>query len=159
MLGLDHSGKTSILLWLKFGKPMNCGGYGVGFNVETIQHRRCKLTIWDVSGQDRVRALWPHYYERMQALIYVVDSHNRQRLEEAADCLHRVASDERLRDIPVLVFANKQDLPNALPSGRLAELLRLDELEQSSHVQPCCYNREGELHEGLDWLLEEAALT
>merc|ERR1711974_461973 len=86
----------------------------IGFNVETVEYKNISFTVWDVGGQDKIRPLWRHYYQNTQGLIFVVDSNDRDRVVEARDELHRMMSEDEMRDAVLLVFANKQDLPNAM---------------------------------------------
>lgn len=67
--------------------------------------------MWDVGGQDKIRPLWRHYYTGTQGLVFVVDSCDRERIDEARQELHRILSDREMKDCLLLVFANKQDLP------------------------------------------------
>ena len=46
----------------------------LGFNVESVEYKNLKFTVWDVGGQDKILQLWRHYYNNTHALIYVVDS-------------------------------------------------------------------------------------
>ena len=76
--------------------------------------------MWDVGGQERIRALWKHYYHGTNAVIFMVDScDDADRLAEARAELNNMMGDDELRDVCVLVFANKQDLPNALPAQKV----------------------------------------
>ena len=68
----------------------------------------------DVGGQDKIRPLWRHYYTGTQGLIYVVDCADRDRIDEARQELHRIINDREMRDAIIMVFANKQDLPEGL---------------------------------------------
>jgi len=89
----------------------------VGFNVETVTYKNVKFNVWDVGGQDKIRPLWRHYYTGTQGLVFVVDSQDRERIDEAKQELHRILSDREMKDCLLLVFANKQDLPGgSLPS-------------------------------------------
>ena len=85
----------------------------IGFNVETLEYKNIAFTVWDVGGQEKLRALWRHYFNSTQALIFVVDSSDRARLGEAAEELHRLIKEAELQDALLLVLANKQDLPGA----------------------------------------------
>lgn len=76
MLGLDGAGKTTILFKLKIGEVVSSIPT-IGFNVETVEYKNIKFTVWDVGGQDSIRAMWKHYYQNADALIYVVDSSDR----------------------------------------------------------------------------------
>jgi hypothetical protein len=80
----------------------------IGFNVETVEYKNISFTVWDVGGQDKIRPLWRHYYQNTQGLIFVVDSNDKDRVGEAHDELHRMLSEDELREAIVLVFANKQ---------------------------------------------------
>lgn len=68
----------------------------------------------------QIRVLWKHYYQNTQAVIFVVDSCDKERLTEAKEELHRALADDELRIAKLLVFANKQDMP-----GAVSHLLRL----------------------------------
>lgn len=66
----------------------------------------------DVGGQDKIRPLWRHYYTGTQGLIFVVDCADRDRIDEARQELHKIINDREMRDAIILIFANKQDLPD-----------------------------------------------
>jgi ADP-ribosylation factor protein 6 len=85
--------------------------FTVGFNVETVTYKNVKFNVWDVGGQDKIRPLWRHYYTGTQGLVFVVDSQDRERVDEAKQELHRILSDREMKECLLLVFANKQDLP------------------------------------------------
>jgi len=108
---------------------------------------------WDCGGGDKIRPLFKHYFENTDAMIMVVDSTDHQRLPEFKnDFLMQMLSDDRVRDCPVLIFANKQDLPGALGVAELIDRLSLSDLKQNWHVQPCCTTSGMGLYEGLDWV-------
>ena len=107
MLGLDAAGKTTVLYKLKLGESLTTIPT-VGFNVETVEYRNLKFTVWDVGGQTKLRPLWRHYYQGTDALLFVVDSNDANRFELARDELHRLLADDEMRFAKVLVFANKQ---------------------------------------------------
>ena len=69
-----------------------------------------RFNVWDVGGQDKIRPLWRHYYTGTQGLVFVVDSQDRERVDEAKQELHRILSDREMKECLLLVFANKQDL-------------------------------------------------
>ena len=64
-LGLDSSGKTSILFKLKQNEFVQTIPT-IGFNVETLEYKNIKFTVWDVGGQPKLRPLWKHYYLNTQ---------------------------------------------------------------------------------------------
>ena len=64
----------------------------IGFNVETVEYKNISFTVWDVGGQDKIRPLWRHYYQNTQGLIFVVDSSDRERIQESHDELHKMVS-------------------------------------------------------------------
>merc|ERR1719462_741458 len=95
------------------------------------------MTIWDVGGQNKIRPLWRHYYVGTHALIWVVDSTDKERVEESREEMNSVLQNEELREAKVLVFANKQDLPGALRGKDLANRLELNKLSQQWYIQEC----------------------
>ena len=74
----------------------------------------CFIFPQDVGGQDKIRPLWRHYYTGTQGLIFVVDCADRDRIDEARQELHRIINDREMRDAIILIFANKQDLPEGI---------------------------------------------
>ncbi|GMT25421.1 hypothetical protein PFISCL1PPCAC_16718, partial [Pristionchus fissidentatus] len=128
MLGLDSAGKTTILYKLKLGELVTTIPT-IGFNVEQVTYRNLAFTIWDVGGQNKIRPLWKYYFQNTQALIYVVDSSDVHRLDEARDELHWILEDPERVDIKVLVYANKQDLPSAVSPSELTRRLNLQALK------------------------------
>ena len=152
MLGLDAAGKTTLLYRLKLGEVQTTIPT-IGFNVEQVEYQNITFTVWDVGGQDKLRSLWRHYYEGAHALIFVVDSNDRERTQLAKNELSRLLGAEELQNAIVLVFANKQDLPNALSAQELASQLELAQrIKNPWYIQPCCATEGSGLYEGLDWL-------
>ena len=93
MVGLDAAGKTTILYKLKLGEVVTTIPT-IGFNVETVDYKNISFTVWDVGGQDKIRLLWRHYYQNTQGLIFVVDSNDRDRIDDAREELHKMLSEE-----------------------------------------------------------------
>jgi len=159
MVGLDAAGKTTILYKLKLGEVVTTIPT-IGFNVETVEYKNISFTVWDVGGQDKIRPLWRHYYQNTQGIIFVVDSNDRDRVDDSAgadisakDELHRMLAEDELRDAVLLVFANKQDLPDAMSVQEITERLGLNTLRHRQwYIQATCATTGDGLYEGLDWL-------
>lgn len=127
MLGLDNAGKTTILYKLKLGKTSKTVPT-VGFNVETVKHKNVSFAVWDCGGQERIRPLWRHYFTGTNALIYVVDTSDRNRLDESKKELMRVINDKELANCLLIVLANKQDVADAIKPKELIELFDMNSL-------------------------------
>ena len=124
MLGLDNSGKTTALKKLANEDPSQITPTQ-GFNIKSVQTAGYKLNVWDIGGQKHIRPYWKNYYENTDAIIYIVDSSDKRRFDEAAEELEGLLKEELLQDVPVLVLANKQDLLNAATAAELMEELDL----------------------------------
>ncbi|XP_062385591.1 ADP-ribosylation factor-like 4ab [Sardina pilchardus] len=167
ILGLDCAGKTTVLYRLRFNEFVNTVPTK-GFNTERVRvpllgsgGHRCRSAsvachFWDVGGQEKLRPLWRSYTRRADGLVFVVDSVDAERMEEAKTELHKIT---RLHDnlgVPVLVLANKQDLRAALPLAEVERLLALGELGTHTHtpwhLQPACAIIGEGLQEGLERL-------
>ncbi|XP_015227159.1 ADP-ribosylation factor-like 4Ca [Cyprinodon tularosa] len=161
MLGLDSAGKTTVLYRLKFNEFVNTVPT-IGFNTERIRlggpgaSRGISCHFWDVGGQEKLRPLWKPYSRCTDGIVYVVDSVDSERLEEARAELHRITRFQENQGTPLLVIANKQDLPRALEVGEIEKQLALSELSPSTpyHVQPACAIIGEGLDEGMDKLYE-----
>lgn len=154
MLGLDAAGKTTILYKLKMGQSIATIPT-VGFNVETVKYKNVNFNVWDVGGQDKIRPLWRHYFTGTQGLIFVVDSADTDRIDEAREELHRIVNDREMKDAFILIMANKQDLDRALKPDELIELLDMKSIRGHEWlVQPTVALSDEGLYEGLAWLTD-----
>lgn len=153
LLGLDSAGKTSVLYRLRIGEVVTTIPT-IGFNVEEVIFKSLRLVMWDVGGQSRLRKLWKHYFVGADALIFIVDSADHDRMDEAREELHGVLADPSLRPVPLLVLANKSDLPGAESVAQVAKDLELDSLpgQRKWSVQASSAISGDGLFEGLDWL-------
>lgn len=159
LLGLDGGGKTTILYSLKLGECITTIPT-IGFNVERVEYGGLDMSMWDVGGQAKIRRLWRHYYENSNALIFVVDSNDGARIEDAAQEFHAILeAPEVQRSLThVLVYANKQDLPHSMDTMTVMKKLGLAEHRNLHrlhwHVQGCCATSGSGIYEGLDWLAQ-----
>jgi len=160
MLGLDSAGKTTALYRLKFDQYVNSAPT-IGFNCEKIRalSGRAKGTqflVWDVGGQEKLRPLWKSYTRCTDAIVFVLDSVDVERMEEARMELIRTAKSPDNSQVPILILANKQDLPGAKEPKEIEKHLGLHELgnQHLFHVQPACAITGEGLDEGLDILYD-----
>jgi signal recognition particle receptor subunit beta len=80
----------------------------IGFNVETVSYKNIKFQVWDLGGQTSIRPYWRCYYPNTQAIIYVVDSSDVERIGISKEEFHAIVEEEELKDALILVYANKQ---------------------------------------------------
>merc|ERR1711879_92972 len=112
-----------------------------------------RFTVWDIGGQDKIRKLWRHYYLGTNGVIFVVDSSDRDRIDDAREELFKLLGDEEMKDAVLLVLANKQDLPNAMSGTEVSEKLGLHDLRNRQwFLQTACATSGDGIYEGLDWL-------
>jgi ADP-ribosylation factor-like protein 3 len=153
ILGLDNSGKTSILKKLS-DEDISHIMPTQGFNIKSIQQAGFKLNVWDIGGQRAIRPYWRHYFDNADVLVFVIDSADKRRLEEAGAELDQLLEEEKLAGVPLLVFANKQDLMGAATPQEIAELLRLHGLrDRIWQIQACSAKSGSGLQDGMDWLV------
>ena len=108
--------------------------------------------VWDVGGQDKIRKLWRYYFQGTNGLIYVVDSSDRDRIQDAKDELEKMLQEPEMENVVLLVLANKQDLPNAMTATEITEKLELRQVRQKWFIQPTVAPTGDGLYEGLDWM-------
>ena len=152
VLGLDNAGKTTILYRLQVGTVVSTIPT-IGFNVETVTYKNIKFQVWDLGGQTSIRPYWRCYYPNTQAIIYVVDSSDVERVGTSRQEFHAILEEEELADAVILVYANKQDLPGALSDAQITEGLGLAEIKdrQWAIFKTSAIKGEG-LWEGMEWL-------
>jgi small GTP-binding protein len=85
--------------------------------------------VWDIGGQAAIRPYWKNYYDNVSGMIFVVDSSDEERLKECVDELTSLLGEELLEKVPLLVFANKQDLQFALEAEEVLNHLKLMDIQ------------------------------
>jgi small GTP-binding protein len=151
LLGLDNAGKTSIVYKLKLDEVVETTPT-IGFNVETIEYKGMKLCCWDVGGQSKLRQLWKHYYSDALVVVFVVDSADDGRMDEVKQIMHELFSEPELARCDVLIYLNKQDLPQALSVDEITTRLDIGNIKQPTHIQPCSVKTGTGLEDGLNWV-------
>ncbi|KAM4057133.1 ADP-ribosylation factor family protein [Hirsutella rhossiliensis] len=156
MLGLDNAGKTTIVKSI-MGEDVNTVSPTLGFIIKTIDYDGYKLNIWDVGGQKTLRSYWRNYFEKTDALIWVVDATDRLRIQDCRDELHGLLQEERLAGASLLIFANKTDVEGCMNEQEIGSSLRLDEIRTHQwHIVRCSAMTGANLHEGLAWVVSDA---
>ncbi|CAE7872499.1 ARL6 [Symbiodinium sp. KB8] len=161
VVGLDNSGKTTILNFLKPAKNALLEvAPTVGFTVEQFEKGNIRFDAFDMSGQREYRSLWERYYKDAQSIIFVVDSADKVRMVVAKDELDALLSHEDVaeRPVPLLIFANKTDKASALPLVEVISLLGLQDISgRAWKVQPSnALTGEG-VDDGIEWLAQKVS--
>ncbi|KAI0562187.1 Arfrp1 [Gracilaria domingensis] len=169
LLGVEASGKSSILEWLKLYFPLTSKSQStvsrpaslkkitptVGLNVAKLRFPNEKLLVWDLGGARALRPIWDRYVAEAEAIIWVVDSTDSQRMEDSRETLKKLIARPHLKHSPLLVLANKQDLENAMDPVKVS--LALDLLSDAENrpqcVQPCSAETGAGLIDGMEWLV------
>lgn len=126
-----------------------------GFNLKTLKIGDSQITLWDLGGQKTLREYWSNYFPKTNAIIYVVDSADIDWIKEAGQELDILLNEKTLVGVPILVFANKQDLVHAAEPSDIVEQLRLESIRDWKWMIMACsaLTKEG-VEEGFDWIME-----
>jgi len=152
ILGLDGAGKTTILYRLQAGEVVTTIPT-IGFNVETITYRNLKFQVWDLGGQTSIRPYWRCYFTNTDAIIYVVDSADRDRMGISKQELVSMLEEDELKDAILVVLANKQDIEGAMSVTEVHGALGLDKLKNRTFQIFKASATKGEgLDESMEWL-------
>uniref|UniRef100_UPI0037E9B692 ADP-ribosylation factor-like protein 14 n=1 Tax=Semicossyphus pulcher TaxID=241346 RepID=UPI0037E9B692 len=142
LLGLDNAGKSTLLYKLKHNAYVSTVPT-IGFNVEMFEAKKNRkniaVTMWDVGGQGKMREHWKSFYEDAAAVVFVVDSSDRARMEEARKELESALRSEPLKGRPLILVANKQDVNGALTVTEIKDTFHLKRVctGRDWFVQPC----------------------
>lgn len=171
ILGLDNAGKTTLLEELK-SKYLN--NYSklpssriiptVGQNVSTIQIGKIKLKFWDIGGQDALRDMWDEYYLQCHAILFLIDSCDKDRLNECSETLKNVISDDKTEGLPILMLANKQDLQieTKMDVAEIKEVfnkIAVNLNASDSTVRPISAITGEGVDEAIDWIKDRVILN
>lgn len=131
VVGLDNAGKTTIVKRIN-GEDISKISPTLGFNISSLHLNEYRLNVWDVGGQKTLRTFWRNYFEKTDALVWVVDSTDVARLQDCKNELDVILKEEKLVDASLLVLANKQDVEGAMSGREIAEALGLISVDSSS---------------------------
>merc|ERR1712118_189608 len=152
IVGLNNSGKTTILYKLHLGQVVQTQPT-IGSNVEEVKHDNLTFQVWDLGGQENLRANWSMYFEETDAVVFVVDSNDQENMVLAKMELFNVVLAEDLKYTCLLVLANKQDIQGARNAGEIASDLSLHTIRTHEwQIQSCCALTGEGLQEGLTWV-------
>nr|KMM72618.1 ADP-ribosylation factor family protein [Coccidioides posadasii RMSCC 3488] len=154
--GLDNAGKTTIVKRI-MNEDVTTVSPTLGFIIKTIDFGGYKLNIWDVGGQKTLRSYWRNYFEKTDALIWVVDATDRLRVDDCRQELAGLLLEERLMGASLLVFLNKTDVDGCMNEADVREALQLDAIKTHKWTIIRCSAMTGlNLNEGLSWVVQDA---
>ena len=155
ILGLDNAGKTTLLNYLTHEDNKNVTTTK-GVNAKSIQCGGIKLNVYDLGGQKAIREYWKYYYEKVDALIYVVDASDEARIGECNESFQSLLKDDNLKNVPVLAYGNKADLQNCLGPDEIIEKLEMNDITGRDWSLYACSALKGTgVKDGIKWLLEK----
>lgn len=129
----------------------------VGFNVRKITKGGVTIKMWDIGGQPRFRSMWERYCRAVNAIVYMVDASDHEKIEASRNELHNLLDKPQLQSIPVLVLGNKRDLPNSLDEKELIEQMNLNAITDR---EICCYSisckEKSNIDITLQWLISHS---
>ncbi|XP_008852800.2 ADP-ribosylation factor-like protein 8B [Nannospalax galili] len=157
LVGLQYSGKTTFVNVIASGQFSEDMIPTVGFNMRKVTKGNVTIKIWDIGGQPRFRSMWERYCRGVNAIVYMIDAADREKIEASRNELHNLLDKPQLQGIPVLVLGNKRDLPNALDEKQLIEKMNLSAIQDR---EICCYSISCKEKDNIDitlqWLIQHS---
>ena len=155
ILGMQNAGKTTILYRLSLGQYVKTTPT-IGSNVEELTYNNVKFQAWDLGGQESTRSVWDVYYMNTDAVVFVIDSQDDEYFEDGKLEFQKLLTNPNLRNSIILIFANKQDLPEAKTIDKLIEDYELNNIKNHVwYIQPCSAVKGDGLINGIKWLSEQ----
>lgn len=156
VVGLDNSGKTSMLNQMKSSKQTptsNLTAPTVGYNVEKFSKHQIRFTAYDMSGQYNYRDLWMEFSKEADGIIFVIDSSDQMRFAVAKNELDCLLEHFKERKVPILFLANKNDMDSSVSPTTIGQQMQLAGLgDRSWYIQPTNAISGFGLDIGLNWL-------
>ncbi|XP_061688103.1 ADP-ribosylation factor-like 8Bb isoform X1 [Syngnathoides biaculeatus] len=157
LVGLQYSGKTTFVNVIASGNFSEDMIPTVGFNMRKVTKGNVTIKIWDIGGQPRFRSMWERYCRGVNAIVYMVDAADQDKVEASRNELHNLLDKPQLQGIPVLVLGNKRDLANALDEKQLIEKMNLSAIQDR---EICCYSVSCKEKDNIDitlqWLIQHS---
>ncbi|KAF9921289.1 ADP-ribosylation factor-like protein 8B [Linnemannia zychae] len=136
LVGLQNSGKTTLVNVIASGQFSEDMIPTVGFNMRKVTKGNVTMKLWDIGGQPRFRSMWERYCRGVNAIVFVLDAADHDKLDAARTELRNLLDKPQLANIPVLVLGNKMDLPGALTTPQIIEAMNL---KQIANREVSCY--------------------
>ncbi|TFK73567.1 Arl8a protein [Pluteus cervinus] len=153
IVGLQASGKTSFLNVITSGQWTEDTVPTVAFNFRKIRKGNVTLKVWDVAGQPKFRSMWERYCNGVDAIVFVVDSVDREKFNTARFELHQLLGQPTLANVPLLVLGNKSDLDGHASVQDLIDSLELERIrDRSVSAYSCSMKSQHNLDIVLEWL-------
>ncbi|CAM0139362.1 ADP-ribosylation factor-like protein 8B [Umbelopsis sp. WA50703] len=156
LVGLQNSGKTTLVNVIASGQFIEDSIPTVGFNMRKVTKGSVTLKLWDIGGQPRFRSMWERYCRGVNAIVFVVDAADHDKIDAARTELKSLLEKPQLSNIPVLVLGNKNDLPEALNVEELIETLNLKTI---TNREVSCYSISAKNQVNIDitlqWLIKK----
>jgi len=160
LVGLQNSGKTTLVNVLSSGEYQEDMIPTVGFNMKKVTKGSVTIKMWDIGGQTRFRSMWERYCRGVNAIVYVVDAADKEKFETSSAELHELLGKTALAGIPLLVLGNKNDLPGAAGVEEIIEAFKLKEI---TGREVCCYSISAKNNDNIDntlqWLIKHSKST
>ncbi|MHA1266490.1 MAG: ADP-ribosylation factor family protein [Candidatus Helarchaeota archaeon] len=155
IFGLDRVGKTTLLNRIKHNIFVRTSPT-INVNILQILMNNLEIVCFDVAGQKQFRNSWRTFLSGSNGLIFVVDSSDPARLDEARKELWRVLEYEEADGLPLLILSNKIDLENHVPLTEIKNALHLEEIENHDHLllETSALNNIG-VQEGFSWISKQ----
>jgi len=160
LVGLQNSGKTTLVNVITTGQFVEDMIPTVGFNMRKVTKGNVTIKLWDIGGQPRFRSMWERYCRGVNAIVYVVDASDHKKIPEAKKELHELLDKPQLAGIPILVLANKNDLDTAYGVDKIIEEMELKSLGDQQNREVCCYSISAKKAVNIDitlnWLIDHS---
>ncbi|KII86921.1 hypothetical protein PLICRDRAFT_665570 [Plicaturopsis crispa FD-325 SS-3] len=150
VVGLQASGKTSFVNVIGSGQWSEDVVPTVAFNFRKVRKGNVTMKIWDVAGQPKFRSMWERYCNGVDAIIFVVDSGDKEKFDAARFELHQLLGEPTLHGVPLLVLGNKNDVDGHASVKELITALQLDKIQ--GRPVSCSMKSQHNLDIVLQWL-------
>ncbi|EGG22472.1 ARF-like protein [Cavenderia fasciculata] len=158
LVGLQGSGKTTLVNVFSNGSFTTDMIPTIGFNMKKVTKGNVTIKLWDIGGQPRFRGMWERYCRGVNAILYVVDAADPEKFEQSKQALHDLINKPPLSKIPLLVVGNKNDLESAATVEEIAQFLDLASINDR---EVCCYSISAKnsvnIDKTLDWLIKHSS--
>mmetsp|Transcript_19989 Transcript_19989/g.43477 ORF Transcript_19989/g.43477 Transcript_19989/m.43477 type:complete len:178 (-) Transcript_19989:346-879(-) len=155
VIGLENSGKTTLLSVLAHGEPVETVPT-IGLNVKVFKKGQVNMKCWDIGGQEQYRSEWSRYTRGCDVVLYVVDAAAPQKLGVAKKELHKLLDDGSIGSTPMLICANKIDLTPHVGEAELIDKLQLNYvMETPWMVLPISALKCTNIEQVVEWLTSQ----
>jgi len=155
IIGLPNVGKSTLVRAFSGGDTEESLSPTIGAKASETTKGGVTFKLFDIGGHQMYQSLWGVYGKNSNVIIYVIDSSDHESIQACNDQIESLLENDEIRHIPIIIIANKQDLPEAMKASEISEKMRLQQVDDRQIQLFCASARtKFKIDEIIEWMVD-----